>query len=91
MAANVMKGASTTATIVIVVAILLVVNLISINLFGRADLTDNEIYSLSDASIDLMENLSDRVVVKCYFSDDLPPPYNQNSRYLKDQLADYRA
>jgi len=91
MAADVVKRASTTATIVIVIAILLVVNLISLNLFGRADLTDNEIYSLSDASIDLMKGLPDRVVVKCYFSEDLPPPYNQNARYLKDQLADYRS
>lgn len=91
MAAIVRKGAGVTASIVIVVAILVVLNLISLNLFGRADLTDNQIFSLSDASISLMQNLSDRVLVKCYFSEDLPPPYNQNARYLRDQLADYRS
>ncbi len=91
MAGGITKGASATASIVIVAAILLVVNLTSVNLFTRADLTEDGIYSLSDASIDLMRNLSDYVVVKCYFSEDLPYPYNQNARYLKDQLADYRA
>ena len=91
MAANIRKGVSTTASVVIVVAILIVINLISVNVFSRADLTDNKIYSLSEVSRDLMKNLSDRVTVKCYFSEDLPSPYNQNARYLEDQLAEYRA
>jgi len=86
-----MNKLSTTTSIIVVLAILVVLNLISINVFGRLDLTDNRVYSLSDASKDLMRNLNDRVVVKCYFTEDLPPPYNQNARYLKDQLEDYRA
>ena len=86
-----LKKKGTTVSIVIVLAILLVLNLISVNAFTRVDLTDSGIYSLSEASKDLMRNLPDRILVKCYFTDDLPAPYNQNARYLKDQLADYRA
>jgi len=89
--ADVKKSVNTTTLIVIIVAILVILNLISMNVFGRLDMTENKIYSLSDASKTLMQNLNDRVVIKCYFTEELPPPYNQNARYLKDQLADYRA
>ncbi len=91
MAADVKKSVNTTTAVIIVLAIVAVLNLISMNVFGRLDLTDNDIYSLSEASKELMRNLNDRVVIKCYFTEDLPPPYNQNARYLKDQLADYRS
>jgi gliding-associated putative ABC transporter substrate-binding component GldG len=91
MAAGLKSKVSASTSVLIVAAILLVLNLISVNVFSRADLTDNDIYSLSDASKELMRGLADRVVVKCFFTEDLPPPYNQNARYLKDQLAEYRA
>ncbi len=86
-----MNRFNTSTSIIIVLAILVILNLISISVFGRVDMTENRVYSLSDASKDLMRNLNDRVVVKCFFTEELPPPYNQNSRYLKDQLEDYRA
>lgn len=79
------------SAIVVVVVILLVLNLISVNLFGRVDLTDGNIYSLSQSSKDLMRSLDDRVTIKCYFSEEIPQPYNANARYLKDQLGEYKA
>jgi gliding-associated putative ABC transporter substrate-binding component GldG len=80
-----------TVLIIIVVAILIIVNLISLNLFSRADLTDNNIYSLSETSRELAANLNDRLTVKAYFAEDLPAPHNNDARYLKDILDDYRA
>ncbi|KPL06954.1 hypothetical protein AMJ86_06420, partial [bacterium SM23_57] len=50
-----------------------------------------KVYTLSNASKNIVRNLDDKLVVKAYFSEDLPPPYNQNSRYLKDQLDEYKA
>lgn len=86
------KTKSTAALLIaIIVAILIIINLISLNLFSRTDLTDNEIYSLSDASRDLVSSLNDRLTVKAYFSEDLPAPHNGDARYLKDLLDDYRA
>ncbi len=79
------------SSIVVIVVILLVLNLISVNVFGRLDLTDGKIYSLSQSSKDLMRSLDDRVTIKCYFSDEIPQPYNANARYLKDQLGEYKA
>ena len=77
--------------IVIIIAILIIINLISLNLFSRVDLTDNDIYSLSDSSKELIEGLNDRLTVKAYFTDDLPAPHNGDARYLKDLLDDYKA
>lgn len=71
--------------------ILIVINLIGLNLFIRADLTDDGVYSLSDASIDLVKGLDDPVTVTAFFTADLPAPYSANRRFLKDKLDDYRA
>ena len=75
----------------IIGVILIVVNIIGLTLFGRIDLTDDKVYSLSDASIDLVENLEDPVTLKAFFTEDLPAPYINYRRFLRDKLADYRA
>ena len=79
------------SSVVVVAVILIVLNLISIRIFGRLDLSEGRIYSLSQSSKDLVASLDDRVTIKCYFSDDIPQPYNANARYVKDQLAEYKA
>lgn len=78
-------------TLLLAAGILVVLNLIGLNLFARVDLTDDEVYSLSDASINLVENLDDPVTVTAFFTEDLPAPYSANRRFLKDKLDDYRA
>jgi gliding-associated putative ABC transporter substrate-binding component GldG len=66
------------------------INIISINLYYRLDLTANKIYTLSAASKSIVKNLDDKFVVKAYFTDNLPAPYNNTRSYLKDILNDYR-
>jgi gliding-associated putative ABC transporter substrate-binding component GldG len=84
-------GAGSAATLLLIIAILLVLNLISVNLFARLDLTEGKVFSLSKASKDLVRSLDDRLVIRMYFTKDLPPPYNSHARYLKDQLEEYSA
>lgn len=88
---DVKTKSAATVLIIIVAAILLIINLISLNLFSRADLTDNNIYSLSSTSKELVGNLSDRLNVKAYMTEELPAPHNNDARYLKDLLDDYKA
>ncbi len=78
-------------TLVLIAAILLVLNLISVNLFTRLDLTEGRVFSLSPATVKVLRNLDDRLIAKMYFTKDLPPPYNGYARYLKDQLEEYQA
>ena len=78
-------------TLLIVGLILVVLNLVGLEVFGRLDLTDDQVYSLSDASIDLVRDLDDPITITAFFTDDLPAPYSTNRRFLKDKLDDYRA
>lgn len=75
----------------IVAVILILVNIISIRMFGRLDFTKNNLYTLSDASKNLVKSLDDRLTVKAYFTEDLPPPYNNVRRTVLDQLNEYKA
>jgi ABC-type uncharacterized transport system involved in gliding motility auxiliary subunit len=75
----------------LVLGILVVLNFISIRLFGRLDLTSQGVYTLSDASKKLVGALDDRVTVKAYFTEELPAPYNNNRRSVLDILNDYKA
>jgi gliding-associated putative ABC transporter substrate-binding component GldG len=75
----------------VVAGILIVLNFISIRLFGRLDLTSQGVYTLSDASKKLIGALDDRVTVKAYFTEDLPSPYNNNRRAVLDLLNEYKA
>jgi gliding-associated putative ABC transporter substrate-binding component GldG len=75
----------------IVLAILILLNFVSVRWFGRIDATKNGLFTLAPASKQLMQSLDDRVTVKAYFTEDLPAPYNNNRRVLLDQLNEYRA
>jgi gliding-associated putative ABC transporter substrate-binding component GldG len=75
----------------IALAILILLNIISVRIFGRADLTRNHLFTLSEASKQAMRTLDDRVMVKAYFTEDLPSPYNMNRRSVLDQLNEYKA
>ena len=77
--------------VLLVLGILVVVNFISVRVFGRLDLTKERVYTLSDASKRLVGSLDDRLTVKAYFTEDLPAPYNSNRRAVLDILNDYRA
>lgn len=57
----------------------------------RWDLTQGGVFSLSAASRKLVRELPDKVLVKAYFSPDLPPPFNTYERYTRDLLSEYRA
>lgn len=77
-----------------VVGVLLVVvfaNLLSLKGFLRLDLTRDKKFTLSSASIETVKNLADTMTVSAYFTEGLPSPYAQHSRYVKDMLEEYLA
>jgi gliding-associated putative ABC transporter substrate-binding component GldG len=77
--------------IVILAAILVVVNIVSIRLFARVDLTENRAHSLSKGSLRVVEGLKDKLTVKAYFTKNLPPPFNATEQYVRDLLEEYQA
>lgn len=75
----------------ILLAVIVVLNIISIRIFWRMDLTANKMFSLSDASIGLIDKIDDRITIKAYVTEDLPAKYNDYRRYLIDLLNEYKA
>jgi gliding-associated putative ABC transporter substrate-binding component GldG len=75
---------------VFVIGALVAVNLLSTRLFGRADLTENDIYTLSQPSKDLVKKLPDYMTVKAFMSEDLPPELKSVSRYVRDMVDEYK-
>jgi gliding-associated putative ABC transporter substrate-binding component GldG len=75
----------------VILGILIFVNLLALRFFKRIDLTGEKLYTLSDASKNLVKSLDDKFLVKAYFTSDLPSPYNNNKREVQDQLDEYRA
>ena len=48
-------------------AILIILNIVSRNIFHRWDLTDNKMYSFSDSSKSIVKKIDDRLTMKIYF------------------------
>ncbi len=76
---------------ILYMAVIVLVNIVGLTLFLRADLTAGKIFSLSDASQKAVATLSEPLSIKVFFSDNLPAPHNNTQRYLKDLLDEYAA
>lgn len=75
----------------VVVAVIVFVNLLSLKIFSRADLTSNKAYSVSESTKKVLGELDDVVNIKVYFSQRLPPYLTTLTREVRDILDEYRA
>lgn len=75
---------------VIFFTIVIFINLISLNIFFRLDFSKGKIYSLSNSSKDAVRHLDDRLIVKAYFTKELPPQFANIRRYTRDLLEEYK-
>lgn len=81
-----------TGLLILFTAILLIlVNLLSRQNYFRIDLTRDKKYTLANITKETVKKLKDTVTVSAYFSEDLPPPYAQQARYVRDLLEEYGA
>jgi len=76
-------------SIALVFGIVILLNIISDDLFVRFDFTDNKQYTLSEATENLLKNLDEPITVQAYFSQDLPPNIAGVRRDFKDLLIEY--
>jgi ABC-type uncharacterized transport system involved in gliding motility auxiliary subunit len=74
-----------------IVGAIVVVNLLGTRVFGRVDLTENDVYTLSQSSKDLVKKLPDYMTVKAFISADLPPELKTVSRYVRDLIDEYKS
>ncbi|MBI3291593.1 MAG: GldG family protein, partial [Elusimicrobia bacterium] len=76
--------------VLLIVGVLVVLNLLAGWVFARWDLSDGKVYSLSAASKKLVRSLEDPVLLKVFFSPQLPAPYNTQTAYVRDLLGEYQ-
>ena len=81
------KKLQTNSLLVVVIVILL--NLVAAKLFFRLDFTDDQRYSLSNATENILTNLNQPVTVKAYFSENLPPNIEKVRNDFRDLLIEY--
>lgn len=79
------------AEIILVLIVAVVINLISLGLFARADLTEKKIFSISDSTKKVLRDLDDVINIRVYFSKKLPPYLATLTRQVRDMLDEYKA
>ncbi len=62
-----------------IIGIVILVNILAVGWFARVDLTEEGLYTLSDASRATVGNLEDPVSIRAYFTADLPAPYSSTA------------
>jgi gliding-associated putative ABC transporter substrate-binding component GldG len=73
----------------IILAILILINIISVFNFFRLDLTENGKYTLSKSSRKIVRQLDDIISIKVYFSRKLPPTMANHAQQVYDILKEY--
>lgn len=69
--------------------VVVLINIVSLTLFLRTDLTTYGLYSLSEASKKAVATLSEPLTINVFFTKNLPAPHNNTERYLHDLLEEY--
>ncbi len=86
-----MQNKNTWSFTLIVIGLVFVINLFAQQLFIRFDLTENERYSISDVTRDILEDIDEPITVKVYFSENFPRQLISVKQYVLDMLNEYRA
>jgi len=73
----------------LLLGIVIVLNFLSNRFFFRLDFTQDNRYTLSRATKDILKELQDPITVTAYFSEDLPPVVATTRRDFKDMLVEY--
>lgn len=77
--------------IAIVIIGLFVLNFLSYNLYKRFDLTEDNRYTLSDATVNIVENIDDNILIKIYLEGDFPAEFKRLQIETKLHLEELKA
>ena len=80
---------SLTTYILLVAGIIVLVNILSDNFFLRLDFTEDNRYTLSQATKDILASLKEPVTITAYFTEEVPPEVAKTKRDFKDLLVEY--
>lgn len=75
--------------IILTLGILVLVNVLANRFFVRIDFTEDQRYTLSGTTKDILGDLTEPVTVTAYFSEGLQPQFDQLRKDFKDLLMEY--
>ena len=76
--------------LLVIIVILVLVNILADKFFARLDLTEDNRYTLSKATKNILESIDEPVTVKAYFTKEgLPPQYLKVRRDFKEMLIEF--
>ncbi|HMJ69958.1 MAG TPA: GldG family protein [Cyclobacteriaceae bacterium] len=78
-------------TTILVILIVIVVNMLSTMFHFRLDFTDDNQYTLSDATRDILRELEEPVTIKAYFTANVPPSIAKGRQDFQEMLVEYAA
>ncbi len=74
--------------LVLITAIFVILNYIAYERIIRVDLTDDQQYTLSQNSLEIINQLDNPIYINAFFSDDLPPDFEQARREFRHLVTD---
>ncbi len=86
-----MQAKSNWSFTLILIGLIFIINLFARDLFIRFDLTENQRYSISDVTKEILSEIEDPVTVKIYYSENFPRQLISVKQYVLDMLNEYRA
>ena len=85
-----MKNKNTIFTyLLVLLGVVLLVNILANRFFLRLDLTEDQRYTLSPATRDILSELEEPITVRAYFSKDVPAQIASTRNDFKDLLVEY--
>ena len=73
------------------VSLIVFLNIYTSDVFFRLDLTEENKYSISESSINILSKLSEKVYIEVYLDGDLSTPFRRLQQSIKDYLEAFRA
>jgi gliding-associated putative ABC transporter substrate-binding component GldG len=76
-------------SILLFFGIFLLINIIASRFYFRIDYTEDQRYSLSNATKNILTSLKEPITITAYFSEDLPPDIEKVRQDFRDLLVEY--
>ncbi|MGB5893665.1 MAG: GldG family protein, partial [Ignavibacteriaceae bacterium] len=76
-------------SVILLFGILVLINIIASRFFFRIDYTEDQRYSLSNATKNILVSLDEPITITAYFSEDLPPNILKVRQDFRDILVEY--
>lgn len=78
-----------TSSLYLIIGIIILANLLGNQFFKRFDFTEDQQFTLSNASKNILKNLEDPVTVTAYFTEGLGPEFAKARSDFQDMLVEY--